>query len=81
MDHQLLDRRRREFDDREAEKIAQDLKERHGRSQAARFKGDQDQVPQRLLMPSVDDPNLWQIRVKVSQPSHSLCPMPRLHMS
>jgi len=74
MDHQLLDRRRREFDDRDAERIAEEFRERHGRSQAARFKGDQDQVPQRLLMPSVDDPNLWQVRVKVRArfPSPSL---------
>jgi transcription elongation factor SPT5 len=49
----------------DAEKIARDLQERYSRAQGARFKGDVDQVPQRLLMPSVEDPNLWQVKCKV----------------
>lgn len=64
-EHQKLDRRRREMDDRDAEQIAAEFKERHNRSQAARFKGSSENTPQRLLMPGVEDPNLWQIRVKV----------------
>lgn len=64
-DLQRLDRRRRMDDDRDAEKIAEELRERHARSSANKFRGDTDLVPQRLLMPSVDDPSLWQIRVKV----------------
>jgi len=33
---------------------------------AARYNADSDQVPQRLLMPGVNDPSLWTVRVKVS---------------
>lgn len=42
------------------------LKERYGRVQAAKYDPDSDQVPQRLLMPGVNDPNLFQVKVKVS---------------
>ena len=34
---------------------------------AARYNAESDQVPQRLLMPGVNDPKLWIIRVKVSE--------------
>ena len=32
---------------------------------AARYNADSDSVPQRLLMPGVNDPSLWTVRVKV----------------
>lgn len=62
--HARLDLREREYEDVDAEVIAQNLKARYGRA-AVRYTGDMNQVPQRLLMPSVHDANLWQVRVKV----------------
>lgn len=63
--HARLDRRDREFDDQELSQIAQNLSKRYGRT-TVRYTGDMNEVPQRLLMPSVNDPSLWQVRVKVS---------------
>ena len=63
-DHQRLDRQRQELSDQDLARMASEVKQRYVRS-AARYHSDMDQVPQRLLMPSVTDPNLWQIRVKV----------------
>lgn len=62
--HARLDRRERELDDQDLAKIAQDLKDRYGRA-TVRYTGDMNEVPQRLLMPSVHDASLWQVRVKV----------------
>lgn len=62
--HARLDRRERELDDQDLAKIAQDLNKRYGRA-AVRYTGDMNEVPQRLLMPSVHDASLWQVRVKV----------------
>lgn len=59
-----LDRRERELNDQDLAKIAQNLHERYGRA-AVRYTGDMNEVPQRLLMPSVHDASLWQVRVKV----------------
>lgn len=59
-----LDRRERELNDQDLAKIAQNLHERYGRA-AVRYTGDMNEVPQRLLMPSVHDASLWQLRVKV----------------
>ena len=68
--HQRLDRRRREVDDRDAERIAADLKARHQQQQVQAYSGDNENLPQSLLVPSVEDPKLWQVRVKV----RPLCP-------
>ncbi|KAG9084752.1 transcription elongation factor spt5, partial [Ceratobasidium sp. 370] len=56
----------RELNERDLAELAQDYKDRYQRS-AARYTGDADQVPQRLLMPSVNDPHLFQVRVKVGR--------------
>ncbi|KII93202.1 hypothetical protein PLICRDRAFT_130771 [Plicaturopsis crispa FD-325 SS-3] len=64
--HARLDRRDRELDEQDLAQIAQDLKKRHGRT-AVRYTGDMNEVPQRLLMPSVHDANLWQVRVKTGR--------------
>lgn len=63
----LLDKKRQidEEDDKSPEQIAKDLKERHRRP-IVRYTGDMNEIPQRLLMPSVHDANLWQVRVRVS---------------
>ncbi|KAF8452579.1 hypothetical protein L210DRAFT_3437059 [Boletus edulis BED1] len=58
-----LDRRERELNDQDLAKIAQNLHERY-RSAGVRYTGDMNEVPQRLLMPSVHDASLWQVRVK-----------------
>lgn len=59
----------RELNDQDLAKIAADFSERYRRT-AVRYTGDMNEIPQRLLMPSVHDANLWQIRVKVSVICH-----------
>jgi transcription elongation factor SPT5 len=63
--HARIDRRERELNDQDLARIAEDVSQRYKRS-AVRFAGDMNEVPQRLLMPSVQDANLWQVRCKVS---------------
>lgn len=46
------------------EEIARKLNARYKRN-AVQYTGDMNEIPQRLLMPSVHDASLWQIRVKV----------------
>ena len=58
-DHTRLDRWDRELYDQDLNQIARDARS------AVRYPGDMNEVPQRLLMPSVNDPSLWQVRVKV----------------
>ena len=64
--HARLDRRDRELDDQDLERIAHDISQRNRRT-TAHYTGDMNDVPQRLLMPDVRDPNLWQVRVKVCE--------------
>ncbi|KAG6860531.1 hypothetical protein C0995_010102 [Termitomyces sp. Mi166 len=61
----ILDKKRQieEEDDKSPEQIAKDLRERHRRP-TVRYTGDMNEIPQRLLMPSVHDANLWQVRVR-----------------
>jgi transcription elongation factor SPT5 len=61
--HARLDRRDRELNDQDLARIAEDVSQRYKRS-AVRYTGDMNEVPQRLLMPSVQDANLWQVRCK-----------------
>ncbi|KAI0366514.1 transcription elongation factor Spt5 [Pilatotrama ljubarskyi] len=62
-DHARYDRRVREMDDRDLEQVAEDISQRYRRT-AVRYTGEMSDVPQRLLMPSVHDANLWQVRVR-----------------
>ncbi|KAF9806122.1 hypothetical protein IEO21_08804 [Rhodonia placenta] len=62
-DHARFDRRERELDDQDLAKIAEDVSQRYRRT-AVRYSGDMSDIPQRLLMPSVHDANLWQVRVR-----------------
>lgn len=55
----------RELNDQDLQKIAAGFSERY-RQRNVRYTGDMNEVPQRLLMPSVHDANLWQVRCKVS---------------
>lgn len=57
MDRQRLD------NEISGEELARRLKERYARNE--QVMEDLGTVPQRMLMPSVNDPNLWQIKVKV----------------
>jgi len=67
--HQRIDREKDAILEQDAEQVARRIRERYkARSGQARYMGDSDQVPQRLLMPSVKDAFLWQVRVKVSNP-------------
>ncbi|KAH9474560.1 Transcription elongation factor SPT5 [Psilocybe cubensis] len=61
----LLDSSRHfeEEDSRSPEEIAKAVARRH-RDRAAPYTGDMNEIPQRLLMPSVHDASLWQVRVK-----------------
>ncbi|KAF5313474.1 hypothetical protein D9611_008618 [Ephemerocybe angulata] len=67
--HALLDTRRQfEAEDKSPEQIAKEMTERYGgQRHALRYTGDLNDVPQRLLMPSVHDPSLWQVRVKAGR--------------
>lgn len=60
--HRELDRQRELAASMDAEKQAAALKERYGRNRAAPV--DSVIVPQRLLLPSVDDPTIWAVRCK-----------------
>ncbi|KAF8655012.1 hypothetical protein AX16_003283 [Volvariella volvacea WC 439] len=64
--HALLDKKRQldEEEDKSPEQIARDLSRRYGQQRAVRYTGDMNEIPQRLLMPSVHDASLWQVRVK-----------------
>lgn len=65
--HAALDSRRQvDGDDQTPEQIARDLRRRYGGRAAVRYTGDMNEIPQRLLMPSVHDASLWQVRVRVS---------------
>jgi transcription elongation factor SPT5 len=60
--HAAYNREREEQEERSAEQIARDIRSRHTRAPLRRQA--LNDVPQRLLMPSVEDPSLWQVRVK-----------------
>jgi transcription elongation factor SPT5 len=65
--HLDLDRRRREEDDVDLEEQAARFKERYGRRDYAprrAFQGQQEDIPQQLLMPDVQSPHLWMVRCK-----------------
>ncbi|KAJ1301230.1 hypothetical protein OPQ81_003639 [Rhizoctonia solani] len=77
-DHIRYDQQR-ELNERDLAELAQDYKDRYQRS-AARYTGDVDQVPQRLLMPSVNDPHLFQVRVKVGREKELVFSLMRKYM-
>ena len=60
--HRELDRQREQEMQMDAEKQAELLRERYGRSRAAAT--DAALVPKRLLLPSVDDPSIWGVKCK-----------------
>ena len=64
-DHARLDRRERELGDQDLARVAEELARRY-KPTGQKYIGDMNEIPQRLLMPSVEDANLWQVRVRVS---------------
>ncbi|KAJ3786497.1 transcription elongation factor SPT5 [Lentinula aff. detonsa] len=67
--HARVDKRRQAEEyraEKSAEEIARELADRYGRGGGGhrRFTGEMSEIPQRLLMPSVHDASLWQVRVK-----------------
>lgn len=70
--HVRFDRELEIEDDKNAEDIARQLTERYKTRPPSRFIGDRNEIPQRLLVPSVQDPGLWRIRVKVPRHIHLL---------
>lgn len=62
--HREVDRRREAIVEEDAEKLASEYREKYGRSTASKYRGDTGNVPQRLLLPSVQDPNIWGVRCK-----------------
>lgn len=66
-DNQRLDRLRREQEDKSAEQLAEELNERYRRTARYAAQSDYAEVPQRLLMPSVDDPKLWCVKCKIGR--------------
>ena len=63
--HARFNRRQEELNDEDLARIAQDVTRRY-RPTTQKYTGDMNAIPQRLLMPSVQDANLWQVRVRVS---------------
>ncbi|WBW71840.1 DSIF transcription elongation factor complex subunit Spt5 [Schizosaccharomyces osmophilus] len=63
--HRELDRQRQELQSVDAERLAEEYREKYGRSQTVI--SDTSNVPQRLLLPSVNDPNVWAIRCKAGK--------------
>ena len=65
--HRDLDRKRQEITDKDAERLAEEFREKYGRPAASRYRGDGANVAQRLLLPSVDDPSIWAIKCKIGK--------------
>src|SRR4051794_21441186 len=63
LQHRQFDHRQEQLSEAELQRLADEVKQRHS-SSAHKFEGDMDNVPQSLLMPDVNDANLWQVRVK-----------------
>lgn len=62
--HREVDRRRDAIVEQDAEQLASEYREKYGRSTASKYNGESGAVPQRLLLPSVQDPNIWGVRCK-----------------
>ncbi|KAG0672984.1 transcription elongation factor spt5 [Pichia californica] len=62
--HRKLDRTREKMDEQDAQALADQFKARYGRSSSQRYMGSTQNISQRLLLPSVEDPLIWGIRVR-----------------
>ncbi|VEU20926.1 DEKNAAC101887 [Brettanomyces naardenensis] len=62
--HVKLDRSREKLDEQDAQALADQFRQRYGRSASSRYMGSGAKVSQRLLLPSVDDPSIWGVHVR-----------------
>ncbi|KAI6081363.1 transcription initiation protein [Hypoxylon rubiginosum] len=62
--HRELDRQRDAVTQEDLERAAEGYVRKYGNRRGARGMGDSTVVPQRLLLPSVDDPSIWGVRCK-----------------
>ncbi|KAI0829540.1 transcription initiation protein [Hypoxylon sp. FL0890] len=62
--HRELDRQRDAITQEDLERAAEGYVRKYGNRRATRGIGDSAIVPQRLLLPSVDDPGIWGVRCK-----------------
>lgn len=62
--HRQLDRQREAVTQEELEREAQGYVRKYGHRKATRAVGETGVVPQRLLLPSVNDPSIWGVRCK-----------------
>ncbi|KAI1448882.1 transcription initiation protein [Annulohypoxylon stygium] len=62
--HRELDRQRDAITQEDLERAAEGYVRKYGNRRTARGLGDSAIVPQRLLLPSVDDPGIWGVRCK-----------------
>ncbi|KAG0165226.1 transcription elongation factor spt5 [Apophysomyces sp. BC1034] len=61
--HLDLDRRRREVEDMDDEQVAAFYTQKYGGRKTQAYKTSEE-IPQQLLLPSVNDPNLWMVKCK-----------------
>ena len=66
--HRELDQKQNLLAEEDAQKLAAGFRERYGRSNGT-YRGDNKTVPQRLLLPSVDDPSIWSLRCRSGKES------------
>jgi transcription elongation factor SPT5 len=62
--HRKLDRSREKLDEQDAQALADQFRARYGRSASSRYMGSTQNISQRLLLPSIEDPLIWGIRVR-----------------
>ncbi|KAI1111042.1 transcription initiation protein [Nemania sp. NC0429] len=62
--HRELDLQRDRMNHEDLQKEAESFVRKYGHRRHARGMGDTNVVPQRLLLPSVDDPSIWGVRCK-----------------
>ena len=62
--HRKLDRSREKLAEQDAQVLADQFKARYGRSSSSRYMGSSQNISQRLLLPSIDDPLIWGVRVR-----------------
>lgn len=71
--HRQVDRRREtEITEEEAERLADEYREKYGRSAANKYRGDSGVVPQRLLLPSVHDPSIFGINCRIGKEKEAI---------
>ncbi|ODV58022.1 transcription elongation factor SPT5, partial [Ascoidea rubescens DSM 1968] len=62
--HREYDLRRDQVQEDDAERLAEEYKAKYGRMSSSAYQGEQGTISQRLLLPSVDDPNIWAIKCR-----------------